>query len=267
MPFGLSVSSDGSKVYVSNFFDNTVSVINAAADTVTATITVGHHPQGLAVTPDGSKLYIANYVDSTVSIINTAANTVSGSVKVGSGPLAVCTSPDGFKVYVTNNGDSTVSVINADVDTVSATITVGYYPTGISESPDGTKLLVANSDAYTVNVINTATNTVTDILPAGNTPAAFGNFISTFTQPAGIVSPVKEPLNISVYPNPFTFQTTIAFSELQKNAVINITDIYGKKIKSLNFTGKQLTLNKGEMTGLSLSLSLFLELNEKIRLG
>ena len=32
-PFGVSVSSDGSKVYVSNYNDNTISVINTASNT------------------------------------------------------------------------------------------------------------------------------------------------------------------------------------------------------------------------------------------
>ena len=62
-PFGVSVSPDGSKVYVTNCSDNTVSVINTATNTVTATITVGSAPYGVSVSPDGSKVYVANYSD------------------------------------------------------------------------------------------------------------------------------------------------------------------------------------------------------------
>jgi YVTN family beta-propeller protein len=43
-PVGLSVTSDGSKVYVANSADNTVSVIDATKNAVTATIPVGAHP-------------------------------------------------------------------------------------------------------------------------------------------------------------------------------------------------------------------------------
>ena len=39
---------------------NTVSVIDTATNTVTATIPVGAGPLGVAVTPDGSKVYVAN---------------------------------------------------------------------------------------------------------------------------------------------------------------------------------------------------------------
>lgn len=54
--------------------------------------------------------------------------------------------------------------------------------------------------------------------------------------------------SISIYPNPFTSQTTIAFSVEQNNITIKIIDILGKEIKTMNFTGKQLVLDKGEMT-------------------
>lgn len=52
---------------------------------------------------------------------------------------------------------------------------------------------------------------------------------------------------INISPNPFTFQTNILFNEAQKNSTIKIMDILGKEIKSINFKGKQLTIEKGEM--------------------
>jgi len=52
---------------------------------------------------------------------------------------------------------------------------------------------------------------------------------------------------ISIYPNPFTFQTTISFSVEQKNTSIIITDLLGNEIYSENFSGKQLLINKSEL--------------------
>jgi YVTN family beta-propeller protein len=43
-PAGVSVSSDGGKIYVANSASNNVSVINTATNTVIATIPVGSHP-------------------------------------------------------------------------------------------------------------------------------------------------------------------------------------------------------------------------------
>jgi hypothetical protein len=53
--------------------------------------------------------------------------------------------------------------------------------------------------------------------------------------------------SVSVYPNPFTTQTTINFNEDQKNTSVRIVDMFGKEVNSFNFSGRQLTIEKGEM--------------------
>ena len=59
-PMGVAVTLDGKKVYVTNLNDNTVSVIDATKNKVTATIPVGSDPRGVAVSPDG-KSVITSY--------------------------------------------------------------------------------------------------------------------------------------------------------------------------------------------------------------
>jgi streptogramin lyase len=53
--------------------------------------------------------------------------------------------------------------------------------------------------------------------------------------------------NVSIYPNPFTSQTTISFSQQQTNTTIKIVDVLGKEIKTINFTGIQCLIAKEEM--------------------
>ncbi len=52
---------------------------------------------------------------------------------------------------------------------------------------------------------------------------------------------------IIISPNPFLSQTTISFTQEQKKTTIKIIDILGKEIKSINFTGKELIIEKGQM--------------------
>ena len=52
---------------------------------------------------------------------------------------------------------------------------------------------------------------------------------------------------ILIYPNPFNLQVTITFETEQKNTTILISDILGREIKSIKFTGKQMTIDRGEM--------------------
>ena len=60
MPWGVGVSPDGSKVYVTNNNSNDVSVINTTNNTVTDTVKVGSGPTGVAVNQNGTKVYVAN---------------------------------------------------------------------------------------------------------------------------------------------------------------------------------------------------------------
>ena len=77
-PSGVAVTPDGSTVYVTNFQNNTVSVIATASNTVTATIPVGNNPFGVTASPDGSTVYVANEGDNTVSVIGEVTATIPG---------------------------------------------------------------------------------------------------------------------------------------------------------------------------------------------
>jgi YVTN family beta-propeller protein len=147
--------------YVANQKGNTVSVVNRANSTVTASIPVGGNPSGMAITPDGSSLYVAAQSANNVAVISTSSNSVSTSIAVGSSPVHVAITPDGTTAYVVNQGSNNVSAIKTATHRVIATITVGAAPAGIAITPDGTRALVTNFNSASISVITTATNTVT----------------------------------------------------------------------------------------------------------
>ncbi len=154
--------------YVTNAGSNTVSVIDAATNTVTATVNVGSNPEGVAVNPDGTKVYVANFgnLNNNISVIDTATNTVIASINVGIDPLGIAVNPAGTKVYVANVWSNNVSVIDTSTNTVTS-IDVGNNPEGVAVSPDGTKAYVTNAGSNTVSVIDAATNTVTATVNVG----------------------------------------------------------------------------------------------------
>ena len=110
----------GPYAYVANSDDNTVSVIDTATNTVTATVPVGSGPFAVAVNPQGTKAYVVNFFSNNVSVIDTATNTVTATVPVGSYPGGVAVIPDGKKVYVANRKRNNVSVIKTDSNTVTS---------------------------------------------------------------------------------------------------------------------------------------------------
>lgn len=60
-PFGVAVTTDETKVYITTAFSNNVSVIDTATNTVTAIVPVGPNPCGIAVTPYGKSRYLTNW--------------------------------------------------------------------------------------------------------------------------------------------------------------------------------------------------------------
>ena len=160
----------GPFAYISNFRDDTVSVIDTASNTIVATVNVGDGLYGVAVSPDGTLVYVTNELDDTVSIINAADNTVlPNPVPVGDQPQGVAVSPDGAEVYVANSGSDNVSVIETANHTVTDTVNVEDGPQGLAFTPDGLEVYVANKADGSVSVIDTTTNppSVTDTIPLG----------------------------------------------------------------------------------------------------
>jgi YVTN family beta-propeller protein len=59
---------DGSRVYVANYSDKSVSVVNVDTNKVTATIPVGAQPGDPVVDGSGSSVYVPNFGSSTVPV-------------------------------------------------------------------------------------------------------------------------------------------------------------------------------------------------------
>jgi YVTN family beta-propeller protein len=175
-PFGIAVTPDGSHVYVANFVGSDVSVIDAATNTVTATISnaSARTPAGVAITPDGAQAYTANFNSNNVSAINTSTNTITSLIPVSSGPGGVSVTPDGADVYVAEENSNTVTVIDTSTNTVTATIPVGSTPDAVLADPAGGTAYVSNGGGNTISVLDTATNTVTATIAVGSTPFSLG---------------------------------------------------------------------------------------------
>ncbi|HII90637.1 MAG TPA: PKD domain-containing protein [Methanosarcina sp.] len=166
----VSIAGASPFAYITNYNDDTVSVIDIATNKVTTTINVGTEPYGVAVIPDRTKVYVTHIYGDTVSVIDTATNMDIATVKVGYSPVGVAVNPDGTKVYVTNSWSNTVSVIDTATNKVTATINGFHKPIGIVVNPTGTKVYVTNNAKNIVSVIDTATNKVKATVKVGSSP-------------------------------------------------------------------------------------------------
>ena len=162
----------------------TVTVIDGATNTVTATVTVGLFPLFLVVNPVTNKIYVTNYNSNSVSVIDGTTNTVTTTIAVGANPNGAAVNSITNNIYVANSGDgqgNTMSVIDGNTDTVSATVMVGNFPGPVAVNPVTNMVYVTNYCGNqpgckqnpapgTVSVIDGATNTVTNTVTVGDGP-------------------------------------------------------------------------------------------------
>ena len=67
---GVAFNPRDGDMYVANYGDGTLSVIDSKGNSVIATIPVGEGPQWLAFNPRNGNLYVTNSISGTVSVIS-----------------------------------------------------------------------------------------------------------------------------------------------------------------------------------------------------
>jgi YVTN family beta-propeller protein len=181
MAFGCTSLNAQSIAYVTNFLDNTVSVIDTSTNTVTATIAVGNQPNGIVFSPDHTRAYVTNRGTTgrgTISVIDTASSTVVATLDVPGVVLPIFPgiSPDGKTLYLPSEATDSVVVYDIASGTVRATISIPSEPDEVAITPDGRRGYVstAAADIGSVWVFDTSTNT----LIGSPIPVANGGFIS-----------------------------------------------------------------------------------------
>lgn len=142
-PSGMSITPDGSKLYVVNNTSYSVNVIDTATNLIIKTIplTAGSKPQSSAISPDGTEIYITERLTGNVKVISTITDSVVATIDTPSSLIfGITFTPDGSKAYVSSanvNGTIRMTII----DTASRSV-VDYIDTidpqeQIVFSPDG----------------------------------------------------------------------------------------------------------------------------------
>ena len=259
--FPSGVAADGSgNLYVADMLNNEIRKIvisTGVVSTLAGTTTFGsangtgaaagfYYPSGVAVDGSGN-LYVTDYFNNEIrkivistGVVTTLAGTITAGFADGTGAAASFKNPAGIttdgigNLYIGDQGNNEVRKVvlsTGVVTTLAGTTTAGSAdgsgvtasfkaPTGVR--PDGSgNLYVGDQDNNEIRKVTIS--------------------------PTGIVQYSISNTQLSIYPNPFTSQTTITFSEEQNHSVIKIMDVAGKEVKVMDFTGKQLTLEKGEM--------------------
>jgi YVTN family beta-propeller protein len=174
----LAVNSKTNMIYVSNFWSDSVSVIDGRTNSVVKHIAVGRNPDGIAVNPETNLVYVTAGnagrglpYDNRVFVINGSSLEVAQVITVGERANDVAVNPETNKVFVSNyrsfNLTSTVSVIDADTNEVVSTIDVGGKASSVQVDTSSNRVYVLNTQLHLISVIDGNSNGVLSTISIG----------------------------------------------------------------------------------------------------
>jgi len=161
-PLQVAMTRDAATVVVTSY-DNALTFIDTASNTVTATMNVSQDlfPNGIAITPDGTKAYVTSYIDvgPCVFVVDLVAHTVLTRIAMPMQyPSSITLTPDGSQAWVSFLEQSGIVIVDTLTNTVATTLPNISSPVGIAFDAYGTKAYIASSTSPgTLFVVNAIT--------------------------------------------------------------------------------------------------------------
>ncbi|HEX5264857.1 MAG TPA: cytochrome D1 domain-containing protein, partial [Phenylobacterium sp.] len=151
-PYELALTKDGKRLFVSNWGDKSVSVVDVASQKVIKTIPVGFNPNDMVLAVDG-RLFVACSNENTVYVIDSRTlevlETISTSLypkaPEGSTPNALALDAKQHLLFVANADNNDVAVVDIHDRTrssVAGFVPAGWYPSAVTLGEAGQALYV-----------------------------------------------------------------------------------------------------------------------------
>ena len=152
-PQSISFHPQSSAAFVTNRFDDTVSVIDLFERRVVATIPVPDEPFGV-VTASSGVLFVSCDGADTIEVIDVATSALLKSIKTGPRPRGLALSPDESLLYVTHFSTGRLSVIDTASLELDAVIETGLdhnLSNSIALNPDGSRAYLPQTRSNSSN--------------------------------------------------------------------------------------------------------------------
>ena len=196
MPFaavaaGLTISPDGSTLYVANYQNDSLSIVNTATRTVTKEIVffapgqkaaIGEMPYWPVVLSDSTGAAVKTYVSSQRDgqVLSVSTSGTFKVIKVGGEPNRMILSADQLRLYVANGDLDEIEIIDTTKDVVASRISVarpgynykGSNPNSLALSPNGRQLYATLGGENAVAVIDVASGQLLGRIPTGWYPSS-----------------------------------------------------------------------------------------------
>ena len=132
---GFDVSPDHKEIWAANAKDGTISVIDATAKQVTATLQVNTPGANrLKFTPDGSRVFVSSLANGDELVLDAHTQKEIKRIKLCHGAAGIQMQPDGSRVFIACSRDNYIAVINLKTLEEQGRIDVGPEPDGMAWS-------------------------------------------------------------------------------------------------------------------------------------
>jgi YVTN family beta-propeller protein len=163
-PVYLAADQKTNRVYVSNQWDDSVSVIDGVTNTVTSAVKVGRYPNGIAVNSKTNTIYVANLKGGSLSIID-GTTLKTSTLRLGPDPAKVAVNNSTNRVYVTLEDEpGSLAVVDGKKRKLIALIRLPPFPLSVAVESNTNRIYVADflCGCGQVSVIDGATNEMVD---------------------------------------------------------------------------------------------------------
>uniref|UniRef100_Q01ZG5 40-residue YVTN family beta-propeller repeat protein n=1 Tax=Solibacter usitatus (strain Ellin6076) TaxID=234267 RepID=Q01ZG5_SOLUE len=132
---GFDVAPGEKELWAANAQDGTISILDLAAKSVSATLDVSvKGANRLKFTPDGKLVLVSTLSGPELTILDAATRKAVKRVKIGSGAAGIEMNPDGARAYVACTPDNYVVVIDLKKLEVAEHFDAGKQPDGMAWS-------------------------------------------------------------------------------------------------------------------------------------
>lgn len=156
------------ELYVVNWYDDHLFIIDPIAQTVLHDLTMGTSMWDAVMNPEATLLYITDRGVDGVRVFNPATLTISTTIPVGDDPWGIDITPDGRHIFVTNEDSHNVSVIDTTTHTVITTIPLAgdADPRDVDISADGMYAYVTSGQITGNDVVYVIDAATLQLLPS-----------------------------------------------------------------------------------------------------
>ena len=155
MPNYAAFSRDGTRLYVSNAGNGTVSEIDTERWIVTRNMLAGETPEHLVLSPDGRALFVANVEAGTVSELAIETGAISRSFEIGGELHGLDIAEDAATLFVSGKGEDKLVAIDLKSGAMRSA-PLAPAPYHLAVVPGTGKLYVSSRDEPKVWVVDQA---------------------------------------------------------------------------------------------------------------